>query len=746
MSKKFSIAFIWHMHQPNYKDKDTGDYLMPWVRLHAIKDYLDMLLILEKFPKIKQTFNIVPLLIDQLNDYSVNNAHDAHSRLTVSKIEDLSNEDKKFVLDHFFDANFANMIESHDVYRSLYEKRYQNKEIFIDDFSPQDFSDIMAWFNLAWFDPYWVENNPELTKLYLKGSNFTLEDRRQIIQIQREIIAEIIPAYKKFWDEGKIEIATSPYYHPIMPLLLDFESAKVSNPNTTLPHSKSGYVDDARYQVLKSIEKFQDVFGKKPVGLWPSEHCISDEVLDLISEFDFKWTITDEGVLSKTIGKEFVRNFRGQMEDPFDLCQSYKYTADNKDISLLFRNSALANLIGFEYGNHEPSAAANDLYERIKTIQAKLQNSPDKNHIITIALDGENCWESYKFDGRPFLLELYKLLSEDDSLDVTTVSEYLSTVEHVRKLDSVHSGSWINRNFNIWIGDPTKNLAWDYISKTREDLIKITAEGQYDEQTIAKAWKEIYIAEGSDWFWWYGEPNDSGHDHLFDKLFREHLQKIYNLLGKDIPQYLTVPLESFIGKPSKNPKDIFTPKINGVVDSEEEWMNAGCIEIPHGPMYQSDKLFDRVFFGNDKDKMYFRFDASNIHLEDAKQDVHCSEIYIYFHANKHKATSPMRIKNRSESIPEVLKYLYTHELEVQVCRGEVLFSNLSVSMENLLWKVDLNHNTEISSGKVVELAIPFDDIGIDRGKEVHLVIAMTKCHLLDEIIPQNQALVIRRPE
>jgi alpha-amylase/alpha-mannosidase (GH57 family) len=394
MDKKLAIAFVWHMHQPSYKDQITGEYIMPWVRLHAIKDYLDMLLILDEFPQMQQTFNLVPLLIEQLQDYALNEAHDLHSKLTISEVSDLTKKDKTYILDYFFDANYQNLIEPNEEYRILYDKRF-NSNFSIDDFSNQEFSDLMAWFNLAWFDPYWVEHNDELRNLIEKGKNYTLADRIKIIEMQRDIIKQIIPLYKKYWEEGKIEISTSPYYHPILPLLMNFESALISKPGIQLPETRSLFKNDAKEQILKSFEKFQEVFGQKPSGIWPSEQCISPEVMDLFLDMGIKWTIADEGVLSKTLNKEFVRNFRGINEDPFDICKAYSYEKNDNEVKIVFRDSVLANMINFEYGNHKPEEAANDLYERIKTIQSKLNSSPDSSHLLTIALDGENCWESY---------------------------------------------------------------------------------------------------------------------------------------------------------------------------------------------------------------------------------------------------------------------------------------------------------------------------------------------------------------
>ncbi|EKE04398.1 MAG: hypothetical protein ACD_20C00084G0018 [uncultured bacterium] len=741
MVKKLSVAFIWHMHQPVYASTITGEYLMPWVRLHAIKDYLDMLMLLEEFPNIKQTFNLVPSLLDQLYDYSHNNVHDIHSRLTVTDVAKLSAEDKDFILKYFFDANYVNMIFPHEPYRKLYEKRFQNDHTTIDDFFDQEYADILAWFNLAWFDPYWRTKEPELEKLYNKGSNYTLEDRKLIIELQRKIIKDIVPKYKEFLKRGQIEISTSPYYHPIIPLVIDSECATRASSDIQLPASHFNFVDDVKVQMKRGMKKFKDIFGIAPAGIWPSEHCVSPEALELLSDLGVKWIVTDEGNLAKTLGKDFVRDFYGNLQDPYDLCQAYQVDINKKKIFTLFRNSALGDLIAFEYGNQESEIAANDLYERIKYIQARLQVTPVDDHIVTIAMDGENSWESYKEDGRLFLKHLYKLLSEDETLDITTVSDFIKKADEPKVLDTIHSGSWINRNFSLWIGDPTKNIAWDYLYKTREDLVKFVNENKYPKETVEKAWEEIYIAEGSDWFWWYGEPNDSGHDDMFDLLFRMHLKNVYKLLDKPVPDYLDIPLVLFAGEPSRCPDGILKPSINGVIDSDDEWAQAGYIELPQGPMYQSDRLLRRIYFGNDSDNIYFRFDVNQDRMLGLT-----NEIYIYFYIlDRSGLLSPIRIRNKGNALFPSQRYSYAYEMEIPICQGNIFSPVLSEAIEGSLWMVKSINNIVYSYKSVLELSVPFTDIGIQQGQEVHFIVATSKTHILQEIIPQNKLLSMIRP-
>lgn len=528
MQKKLSIAFLWHMHQPVYQETPQGVFLMPWVRLHTVKDYLDMLLIMDNFENLKLNFNFVPILISALQKYAYNGAHDIHSQITVKPVEELTDDDKLFILNNFFDANFANMILHHEYYAELYQKRCASEDININSFTDQEYSDILAWFNLAWFDPYWKREYSDLGYYAEKTRGFTLDERKRIIEIQRDIIKRVLPSYKKYQDEGRIEVITSPYYHPIVPLLLNKE------------HFKDDLKEDVSAQITLGVEKYEEAFGRRPKGIWPPEHSISADTLKLFSQNGFKWTVSDEGILAETLKKEFVRDYKGYPEAPYDLCSVYKFQDEKDEIAVIFRDSVLANLINFEYSHQDSIAAANDLYERIKITQSKLKQSPGSHDLLTIALDGENCWESYANDGEIFLRTLYNLIEKDPSLETVLISDYVEKTRH-KKLSTIHPGSWINRDFKLWINEPTKDMAWNYMLQARDDLKEFEKETD-NEALKLTARKELYIAQGSDWYWWLGEPNDSGQDEVFDYLFRRRLSNIYQLYNKPVPDYLKVPL------------------------------------------------------------------------------------------------------------------------------------------------------------------------------------------------------------
>ena len=752
MGKKLSIAFIWHMHQPIYKSEPEGLYLMPWVRLRAIKDYLDMLFVMDKFKGLKLNFNLVPMLISSIYDYGYNDAHDIFSRLTITPVEELTDDEKEFILNHFFDVNYQNMILPYPEYKKLYDKRFQSPDVSIHDFSPQEYADIMSWFNLVWFDPMWREN-PEIKSLFeKKNGEFTQADREKIIELQRDLIKKIIPAYKKYQEDGKIEISTSPYYHPILPLLLDMEDAKVANPNAQYPEINSDMSSDARLNVEIALDTFEDIFGIRPSGIWPSEQCISEKTLQLFQNLGVRWTISDEGILEQALKKEFVRDFRGYLEDPYDLCHSYTYNYEDKKIDLLFRDAVIPNLIGFEYPHHDPVKAANDLYDRIKTRQKKLLSSPDEKHILTIAMDGENCWENYPNDGHEFLETLYKLILEDDDLETVRVSDYLDEIDKLENrknsfvLETIKPGSWINRDFLLWIGEPTKNLAWTYMDNARCALIDYQQKYPEDEN-LESAWQELLISQSSDWYWWYGEPNDSGQDDIFDHLFREHLKNIYKAIKKPVPKYLETPLAEFIETHSRYPQGVFEHFELDGKNTNSKWENAGCIDIPAPPTMQERRFFNKIYFGYDTENLYLRFDINKFILDKDNGFKDFNQIYIYFKnsPNAMYYSAPIRVVNKNESIIPIIRETYNSEVKLTLFKNFKFNALLAHAIRDNLWVLQIKNNIEQVFEDFLEIKIPFEDLRVSKGEMIEFFIIQGPVGIIEDFYPQNSLLQVVRP-
>ena len=537
-AKKLSVAFWWHFYQPVYRISKNEDYIMPWSRLHAVKDYLSMLLLIQKTRNLRVNINISPTLLDDFINYGEKEAHDIHSRLTVKDAELLTDEEKQFILDNFFDVNSENFILPNKRYKELALK-LQNGD-GINDFSLQDYSDLMAIFNLVWINPMHYKKYPELKKLIAKGENYTLDDREKIIQIQREIIKSIIPEMKKLSKSGKIELTTNPYFHPVLPILLDINDA-VQLKTQDLP-DETGMINSAKIQITSAISKFYEVFDTVPQGLWLPELAISEKTARLLANLGIKHVVADECCLGNSAKETLTRDFDANLENPYPLLKTYSYKTPEGELRIVFRDSIFPNLISYEYPRENPEHAANDLYGRIKTIQGKILNSPDDTHLLTIALDGENCWENYKNYGNDFLEKVYKLISADNSLETVLLSDYVKKDNHVKPLTAIKSGTFAPQGFKYWIDEPYKNRAWSYLKKVCDDLVNILGTRPDDDEAVQEAMKEFFISQSSDWFWWFGEPNNSGHDNIYDFMFRQHLKNVYCAMSMTPPEIVNEPI------------------------------------------------------------------------------------------------------------------------------------------------------------------------------------------------------------
>jgi alpha-amylase/alpha-mannosidase (GH57 family) len=623
MDKKLNIAFVWHMHQPLYKDPFSGEYIMPWVLLHGTKDYYDMAAILEEFPDIHQTFNLVPSLIEQLNDYATGDALDTYRIHSQADPAELTREEKLFILANFFNANWENAIKPLERYRELLKKRgpsgvFEDIEPVLRYFTPEDYLDLQVLFNLVWIDPMHIRASSFLSALSAKGGGYTEDEKAKLLDIQIDIIRKILPKHAQLMRDGIIEVSTTPYYHPIMPLLNDTDSALIAMPGVALPARRFTHPEDVEAQLSKGAALYEDTFGRAPVGLWPSEGSVCSEILPMVAEAGFKWMASDEEILSHTIKRPIRRDHEGRCCDAF-LYKPYSIDAGGSSISVVFRDHVLSDLIGFDYQSWNPEDAANNMLSRLTHIHSMMEEPQD--HLVSIILDGENAWEGYSNDGRDFLNALYSRLSGHPDLKCVTVSEFLASTDYREKLDWLYPGSWINHNFGVWIGHNEDNAAWDFISDAREALVayegNVSGNGGNGAETeaVKEAWEAIYAAEGSDWFWWYGDDHSSSSDEQFDLLFRRYIKKVYTLIKAEPPITLDIPIISGDKgtRPEITPSAYIDPVMDGEITNYFEWLGAG--ELKRG--YQGaamhreiagGELLEAIHYAFSKKDLFFRFD------------------------------------------------------------------------------------------------------------------------------------------
>ena len=592
---RIHLCFVWHQHQPFYKDLVTGEYRLPWTRLHALKDYYGMVKILEEFPNVHQTFNLVPSMIVQVSEYAAGQARDPFFDCAVKPAESLTEAEQKFVLRYFFQADPGRMIYRYPRYGELYDAWRARR-----NFAAQDLRDLQVLSQLAWFDEEFQAHDPEVKALIAKERNYSLEDQIVMARKQREIMAHVMPVHKEMAARGQIEISTTPFYHPILPLICDSNIAAVSHPGVTLP-SRFLHPGDARHQLKTAREFIEREFGRAPVGLWPSEGSVSDEALSIAAEVGFEWAATDNGVLAQTLHKT---------AGPEATYRSYQWRQGERRLRMIFRDHYLSDLIGFEYSKMGAAEAADHFLGRIRANTNPL-SAGGADVLVPIILDGENAWEYYDHNGRPFLRELYRRISNSPDLVALTVSEALK-LDHPQPLDHIHPGSWINANFDVWIGAEEDNKAWEYLLHARQKYDERASGVSEDNRRLA--FEELMIAEGSDWCWWYGPEHQSQNRREFDELYRQHLGNVYRALNLAPPDELSEPiLMTEAREPHQPPSNPIHPVIDGEVTSYFEWMGAGHypVDARSGAMHGGRSGVRDLYYGADNDNLYLRIDPGS---------------------------------------------------------------------------------------------------------------------------------------
>lgn len=543
-----NVAFVWHQHQPLYTDPATGEAFLPWVRMHAIKDYYDMAAILEEYPSLRATFNLVPSLIDQLTAYYDGEPRDLYEKMALIPADQLTDDEKAFLLRRFFDANWENVIGRFPRYKELLEKRGTDaSDAAIAEamkrFTEQDYRDLQVWFDLAWFDPDFLSTDAELAALVRRGRDFAEADKQIIRSKQTAIIREVIPLHRRLQEAGRIEVITTPYAHPILPLLYDTDLARVASPDLPLPSVRFTRPGDITAHLERAIDNYRTHFGRAPKGLWPSEQAVSKHIVPFVARAGFEWMISSEGVLAKSIGVQ-IRGAGGAPARPDLLYQAYWAEWEGERVAVLFRDIVLSDRVGFEYSGMSGPAAAADLIDYLHRVRRELGSEAGEK-VVVIALDGENAWEHYNNDGKDFFHALYSALESDPLLRTVTVSEYLAANPPKAVLADLWTGSWINDDLETWIGESEENAAWTLLAEAREALARYEMDHGDDPahaERIAAAWEAMLAAQGSDWFWWYGDDQDSGNDAAFDELYRRHLTGVYASLGLEAPARLRRPI------------------------------------------------------------------------------------------------------------------------------------------------------------------------------------------------------------
>jgi alpha-amylase/alpha-mannosidase (GH57 family) len=537
------------MHQPEYRDLQTGGFILPWTYLHVIKDYVDMAAHLEAVPNAKAVVNFAPILLEQIEEYArqVNGYLQGRISITDPLLEALVDssipadpEKRMKLVKDCMRANRERQINRYPTFKRLIEMAewVGNHYDSLNYVNFQFISDILVWYHLAWMGDTIKLTDSRIKRLIEKGSDFTLHDRIEIVEVIAEQLTSVIRRYESLARKGQVELSVTPYAHPIMPLLLDLTSSHEAMPNAPLPELDGypGGEDRVNWHLEKGMQTFKRFFGFKPRGCWPSEGSISEKTLQILGEFGFDWTASGGSVLHNCFNlPENVKS--SEIHHPFKL--------KNTEIACFFRDDGLSDLIGFEYSKWHADDAVSNLIQHLENIA--VHEPGDK--VVSIIMDGENAWEHFPDNGYHFLNALYQRLASHPRIELTTFSECLDNKVEIKPLAKLVAGSWVYGSFSTWIGDADKNRGWDMLGDVKEVFDKVIAAGELTDKQVQQAELQLAVCEGSDWFWWFGDYNPGEAVSNFEKQFRLNLANLYRLLGEEPPAYLAMSFTQGSGAP-----------------------------------------------------------------------------------------------------------------------------------------------------------------------------------------------------
>ena len=689
------------MHQPYYVNPTTRLAMMPWVRLHAVKGYLDMVSVLGEFPGVHVNFNLTPVLMLQIEELVNGTVRDLWLEWSRKPAADLDANERVAILEHFFKIQHDNLLRPFPRYSELLTKRgagfFRDKaHAELDSWSDADFRDLQTWYNLAWCGFTAMEKYPELAELKRKDRDFTEAEKNRVLDIHMEILASIAPLYAEAEARGQAELTTTPFFHPILPLVYDSEFAERCMPGRQRP-ARFNWPEDALAQLQLAVEQHTRMFGRAPRGLWPSEGSIAPELVPLMREAGLEYFCSDEENLFNSLRRD------GDHSNHLELFQGWRVEHEGSAINAIFREKPLSDFVGFMAWRNEPHQAAEHLLTHFRHLADHI---PHDTGLIPVILDGENCWEHFRDGGKGFLRNLYAGLEIDARLTSCTVEDYLRRCPPKRTITTLHSGSWIRSDFDIWVGDEEENRGWDLLGETRSYLEK---KAGISPEARASALREIYAAEGSDWFWWYGPDFSTDCDALFDELFRQHLKNVYALCGDMPPATLDRPIIGTSVPPLyTRPRRLLAPTIDGSASPFYNWCGAGSYTAgsEQGAMFRDDRFIESLHYGFDEERLSIRVDLRRWGQFKLALTFHQPQgLVVVTPALMHSHRGPLTLNERG--------------------------TERAVG--------------ELATGQVVELTIPFADLGVEPGGIVQFQLKLFHNSIERECYPETAPIELAVP-
>jgi len=543
--RKLSVVFCWHMHQPFYRDAESGRYALPWVYLHAMKDYTDMAAILEQVPGARAVVNFVPSLTAQIRDYAnrihawLNHDGELPDPLLSALAHEngcFTREERNWLLQACFRLNHERNLHRYPAYNRLWHLAEQCRHHEdLDYLGDNYFTDLVTWYHLAWLGETVRDTHFVARRLIEKATGFNGQDHRDLITLIASLLTDIPSRYRKLAEDGKIEISTTPYAHPIIPLLLDFRTALETVPDAIIPeHPYPGGARQAQDHIDLGKRVHAETFGFPARGCWPAEGAVCQRTVEMLGKSGFDWCATGEGVLHHSLGYNLREHQGGK-----DLYHPWRVGKDGK-IACFFRDDHLSDLIGFEYQSWDTADAITNFMHELAGIHHRTQG--ETAPVVSIIMDGENAWEHFHKNGLSFLTALYQTISEHDEFELTTFSDYLARRRGLPKLKKITAGSWVYGNLSTWIGDAAKTHGWELLIEAKQAFDEVQTGHTLTPEQSAAAEEQLRVCEGSDWCWWFGDYNPGAAVRDFDRLYRRHLRKLYQLIGKTPPASLEIPV------------------------------------------------------------------------------------------------------------------------------------------------------------------------------------------------------------
>jgi alpha-amylase/alpha-mannosidase (GH57 family) len=659
--------------------------------------------------------NFTPVLMEQLETYARGEARDRFLELSRRRPQDLVPEERQALLRSFFMVDWETGVKPVPRYWQLLQKRgpdirYVDLARVAREFGDAELQDLQVLFNLAWFGFGAVEDDAGLAELVRKGRGFTEEDRDYVLAAQHRVVTEIVPRWRRIAERGQVELSTTPYFHPILPLVCDTDSARRALPGVALP-PRFSWPADAHWHVREALASHERHFGVPARGMWPAEGSVSPEALSVLAGDGVAWAASDEGVLLRSLPPDTARVAA--------LYRPWRVQAGAGEIRMLFRDRGLSDLVGFSYARTTAAHAAADFVSHLAAIgEAWSAGGRTGPATVGVFLDGENPWEHFPRSGYDFLDTLYRALGASE--DVTTVTMSQATADAPGPaIPRIHSGSWIEASYRIWIGHEEDRRAWTALGRVRDALAQAEAappEG-IGPEALAGARRHLYAAEGSDWYWWYGDDFHTELAPEFDALFRTLVVNAAQLIRAPLPVEALEPIKH-LGpaapgeKPSRQPTLLITPSIDGRETTYFEWQGGGLYRPgqARGSMFGGAQAFDEMRYGFDLEHLYLRLDP-------ADGPVHAAE-----------AADAVRIEVIGARL-----------------QAQVAFEVVADGAERA-GRRDGAALGRCAFARVVEIAIPFSGLGLAAGDRVALAIHVMRGEVEVERLPRFGYLALTVPD